>query len=126
MASVTTGVPAPDADGKLTEKLQAASLAPANGNGAAAATAEGGDDSDDDDEEGGEEAASASKKKKSKGKKKSGAAKKKAKAAKEKQANGLGLTQTSPEPTIGLSKIWPNEDYPEGETVPYDESKWDE
>lgn len=122
------GTPAPDADGKLTEKLAAASLAnpeahQGNGNGGAEAA----DDDDDDDAEDGEEGAAggegAAKKKKKKGKK-SGAAKKKAKALKEKQANGQGIPQTSPEPTIGLSKIWPNGDYPEGLTVPYDETKF--
>ncbi|PWN25976.1 peptidase M24A, methionine aminopeptidase [Jaminaea rosea] len=128
----TLGTPAPDADGKLTEKLAGASLAnqdalaaSKNGNGNDAAA----DDDDDDDAEDGEDGDAAAggdgaaKKKKKKGKK-SGAAKKKAKALKEKQANGIGLTQTSPEPTLGLSKIWPSGDYPEGENCPYDEEKF--
>lgn len=137
-----TAVPAPDADGKLTQKLAAASLASeangksnghahahahANGNGAAE---NGNDDEDDDDDEGedGADGADGAAKKKSgkKGKKKSGAAKKKAKAAKERQANGLGIKQTEPEPTIPLSQVWPQGGYPEGETVPYDESKFDD
>ncbi|CAO1634629.1 unnamed protein product [Parajaminaea phylloscopi] len=118
----TTGTPAPDADGKLTEKLAAAGLADKeqapNGDHAE----ESGEEDDEDDEEG--NAAVSAAKKKKKGKKKSGAAKKKAKALKDKQANGVGLQQTWPEPTVGLAKIWPNGDFPEGENVEYDESKF--
>lgn len=127
--SVTTGTPAPDADGKLTEKLAAAGLAEppaaANGNGNGAHAEDSGDE-DEDDEEGAATGAGgdAAAKKKKKGKKKSGAAKKKAKAIKEKLANGTGLQQTWPEPTIGLSKIWPSGDYPEGEIVQWDESNF--
>lgn len=59
--------------------------------------------------------AGASKKKK----KKSGGARRKGK-----KAHAVGV-QSEP-PSIGLSEIFPSGVYPEGEIVPYDESRWDE
>lgn len=54
-------------------------------------------------------------------KKKSGAAKKKAKKA----LVHAVLEQSEP-PSVGLSKMFPNGQYPVGEIVAYDESLWDE
>ncbi|CAO1625316.1 unnamed protein product [Sympodiomycopsis kandeliae] len=129
MAAATTATPAPDADGKLTEKLAAAGITAGNGTNGDANGEDGagsGDEEGDDDDDQDTGTTGAAKKKNKKGKKKSGAAKKKAKAQKDREAAGLGLKQTEPEPTIGLSKIWPKGDYPEGETVPYDTSKFSE
>ena len=122
---------------ELTDQLAASTISPSGSKDAAPAPAvngeqnghhnaedeeEGDGDDDDADDAAGEGGAAAGTGGKKKKKKKSGAAKKKAKAAAARNASAH--TGQSEPPRIGLSKLFPNGQYPIGEIQQYDESKF--
>lgn len=124
---------------ELTDQLAASSISPSESKDAAAKPAvngaqnghhngeededaEGEGDDEDADDAAGEAGAGAGTGGKKKKKKKSGAAKKKAKAAAARNASAA--TGQSEPPRIGLSKLFPNGQYPIGEIQQYDESKF--